>query len=81
MTVPQITGRTLSEARSMLSNVGLSYTESYVDSDADYGIVVNCDPGVGKKLEVGSTVTLYISNASQAGGGQEPGDNSGTDTQ
>ncbi|MCB7302787.1 Stk1 family PASTA domain-containing Ser/Thr kinase [Bariatricus massiliensis] len=81
VTVPQITGRTLSEARSMLSNVGLSYTESYVDSDADYGIVVNCDPGVGKKLEVGSTVTLYISNASQAGGGQEPGDNSGTDTQ
>lgn len=79
--VPQITGRTLSEARSMLSNVGLSYTESYVDSDVDYGIVVNCDPGVGKKVEVGSTVTLYISNASQAGGGQEPGDNSGDNTQ
>ena len=79
--VPQITGRTLSDARSMLSNVGLSYTETYVDSDNDYGIVVNCDPGVGKKVEVGSTVTLYISNASQAGGSQEPSDNNGENTQ
>lgn len=80
--IPSVAGKSLASARSALSNVGLNYKEEYIDSSQPYGIVLGTDPE-GGKVEVGSTVTIYVSNASEAnqGVGETPETGNDTDTE
>lgn len=74
--VPSVTGKSLADAIKALSNRGLNYKEVQADSPSPSGIVVEVDPGEGTSVEVGSTVTLYVSNGAGASG-----DNSGDTSQ
>lgn len=64
VTVPTLRGKTLSEAISALSNRGLYYKEVPADSPAASGTVVEVDPEEGASVDVGTTITLYVSNGS-----------------
>lgn len=66
VTVPNAIGDSLANAIKALSNKGLYYKEVQADSPSPSGIVVDMDPGVGESVEVGSTITLYVSNGSGA---------------
>lgn len=67
VTVPtNLTGKSLADAIKALSNKGLYYKEVQSDSPSPSGIVVEVDPGEGTSVEVGSTITLYVSNGSGA---------------
>ena len=66
VTVPSVTGKSLADAIKALSNKGLYYKEMQADSPSPSGIVVEVDPGEGSSVEVGSTITLYVSNGSGA---------------
>lgn len=76
--VPNVTGKSLADAISALKNKGLYYKEVQADSPSPSGIVVEVDPGEGTSVEIGSTVTLYVSNGSGAGndGNSDTGDGS-----
>ncbi|XCP86604.1 Stk1 family PASTA domain-containing Ser/Thr kinase [Roseburia hominis] len=65
VSIPPVAGKSLKTAKSMMDNVGLYYEVKELDSDQPYGTVLGTDPE-GGKVEVGSTVTIFISNASQA---------------
>ena len=73
--VPSLNNKTLVDAKKALSNVGLQYDPVEVDSPYESGRVVDCDPGEGTEVEVGTTITIYVSNGS---GHTDPG-NGGTD--
>lgn len=64
VTVPNVVGDSLANAIKALSNKGLYYKEVAADSPSPSGIVVDMDPGSGESVEVGSTITLYVSNGS-----------------
>ena len=66
VTVPSVTGKSLADAIKALDNKGLYYKEQPADSPSPSGIVVEVDPGEGTSVEVGSTITLYVSNGSGA---------------
>lgn len=66
VTVPNAIGDSLANAIKALSNKGLYYKEVQADSPSPSEIVVDMDPGVGESVEVGSTITLYVSNGSGA---------------
>lgn len=72
--VPDLRGYSLADAISALSNRGLSYKEIAADSPSPSGTVVDMSPDIGSQVEVGSTITLYVSNGTGS-------DNSGTDTE
>ncbi|MCI8639447.1 MAG: Stk1 family PASTA domain-containing Ser/Thr kinase [Coprococcus sp.] len=67
--VPSVEGKTLQQAISALSNRGLNYTEVAADSPSPSGTVVESNPPEGTSVEIGSTVTLYVSNGSGANSG------------
>lgn len=71
--VPNVTGKSLADAINALKNKGLYYKEVQADSPSPSGIVVEVDPGEGTSVEIGSTVTLYVSNGSGAGSGEDGG--------
>lgn len=73
VSVPDVRGYSLADAIAALSNRGLSYKEIAADSPSPSGTVVDMDPESGSQVEVGSTITLYVSNGSGA-------DNSGSGT-
>ncbi len=62
VTVPKLTGNSLSYAQSALANLGLSctYTEEYSDS-VEVGYVISQSPSSGESVEQGSTVSIVIS--------------------
>ena len=72
--VPDLRGYSLADAISALSNRGLSYKEIATDSPSPSGTVVDMSPDIGSQVEVGSTITLYVSNGTGS-------DNSGTGTE
>lgn len=76
--VPSLTGKTLGAAISALNARNLTYTEVDIDSAEASGIIVKVEPGEGTSVDVGTVVTLYVSNGSQAGGGGNTSGGSGT---
>lgn len=72
--VPDLRGYSLADAISALRNRGLDYKEERADSPSPSGTVVDMSPDIGSQVEVGSIITLYVSNGSGS-------DNSGTGTE
>lgn len=64
VTVPNAIGSSLADAIKALSNKGLYYKEVPADSPSPSGIVVDMSPAAGESVEVGTTITLYVSNGS-----------------
>ena len=64
--VPDLRGYSLADAIAALRNRGLSYKEETADSPSPSGTVVDMSPDSGSQVEVGSTITLYVSNGSGA---------------
>ena len=64
--VPDLRGYSLADAISALRNRGLDYKEERADSPSPSGTVVDMSPDIGSQVEVGSTITLYVSNGSGA---------------
>jgi len=61
--VPELAGRSAEEARTLLSGVGLIYSDGGAqDSDIREGLVTSSNPAVGTKVAKGSTITVYTSN-------------------
>ena len=77
--VPSLTGKTLGEAISALNARNLTYTEVDIDSSEPSGKVVKVDPGEGTSLDVGTAITLYVSNGSQAGSGSDSNNSGSSD--
>ncbi|MDO4841855.1 MAG: Stk1 family PASTA domain-containing Ser/Thr kinase [Phoenicibacter congonensis] len=66
VTVPDLSGKTLSEAQKALANAGFalgSTSEDYSDS-VDSGKVMSQDPAANKSAKKGSTVNIVISKGS-----------------
>lgn len=64
--VPDLRGYSLADAISALRNRGLDYKEERADSPSPSGTVVDMSPDIGSQVEVGSIITLYVSNGSGA---------------
>ncbi len=62
VTVPSVTGKSISSAQSTLSNYGLSctYTEEYSDT-VEAGVVISQSVSSGTSVESGTTITLVVS--------------------
>lgn len=60
--VPTVSGRALSDAKSVLANAGFttSSTAAYSDSVKD-GVVIRTEPGAGAQLQRNSNVTIVVS--------------------
>ncbi|MCD2112584.1 Stk1 family PASTA domain-containing Ser/Thr kinase [Rhodococcus rhodochrous] len=65
VTLPDLTGRPVDEARRILDEAGLTVGEirEVFDADVDEGRVVGTDPEEGEDVSAGGTVTLLVSNA------------------
>jgi len=65
VTLPDLTGRPVDEARRILDEAGLTVGEirEVFDADVDEGRVVGTDPEEGADVSAGGTVTLLVSNA------------------
>lgn len=62
VTVPDVTGRSESEAQSKLEDLGLVVeSKASYSSSVDKGKVISTDPKAGKVLKEGDTVTMTIS--------------------
>lgn len=64
--VPDLRGYSLADAILALRNRGLDYKEERADSPSPSGTVVDMSPDIGSQVEVGSIITLYVSNGSGA---------------
>jgi membrane peptidoglycan carboxypeptidase len=61
--VPDLTGRSVEQARTLLEGVGLSYRDGgSQDSSIEKGLVAASNPGTGASVSKGSTVTVFTSN-------------------
>ena len=65
VTLPDLDGRTVDEARRVLDEAGLTVGDvrEVFDADVDEGRVAGTDPGEGASVNAGGTVTLLVSNA------------------
>jgi len=73
VTVPNLIGNTISEARAKLSGItisGIDYTE---DPDKEDGIIMKQSPAAGEKVESGSTISIVVNKIS--GDSQSQGSN------
>ncbi|WP_434741036.1 Stk1 family PASTA domain-containing Ser/Thr kinase [Micromonospora sp. SH-82] len=61
ITVPNLVGKNLNEARSTLSGLGLEVTEEYTDSDKPRDEVLDQDPKNGAGVEKDAKVKLKVS--------------------
>lgn len=62
VTVPDVTGKTASQAKAALDTAGLTYVENGVYSDTvDQGTVISSDPSGGASAPKGSNVTVAVS--------------------
>jgi serine/threonine-protein kinase len=59
--VPTVVNETLSVASTTLQNAGFAVNTINVTNDHPAGVVIHQDPSAGTKAEVGSTVTLTVS--------------------
>lgn len=65
VTVPDLTGKSPAEARSMLNGLGLNSTDGGAqDSLLPAGVISATDPNPGATVGKGTVVTLYTSNGS-----------------
>jgi serine/threonine-protein kinase len=60
--VPQEVGKPAPDAVAELDHAGLNAQIKRVESDQEVGLVVRQDPAAAKKVEKGSTVTLFVSS-------------------
>lgn len=63
--MPDVTGRTLEDARNALTTLGLLTDVEYQESDIDKGVVIRAGTEAGDSLQEGSTVMLYVSAGKQ----------------
>jgi len=72
--VPSVTGKTESQATSLIENAGLkALVKTWPSAAADAGKVVSQDPEDGAKAERGSTVTIWVGKVEEgAPGGEAP---------
>ncbi len=62
VTVPNLVGRSLEEAQTMLDDLGLDYdTQDDDSSDQPEGVVTRQTPGENQQVSPGSTITLFVS--------------------
>lgn len=65
VSVPDVSGKTESEARSILEAAEFKVSVSYEESDTvEKGIVISQNPGSGSKANKGSQITLKVSSGS-----------------
>nr|WP_275100687.1 PASTA domain-containing protein [Olsenella profusa] len=60
-TVPNVEGMSVQDAQALLDSEGLASSVTYVESDAEKNTVVGVSPGVGERVDAGSTVELSVS--------------------
>jgi serine/threonine-protein kinase len=60
--VPRVTGQQLLRARAALERAGFEVTEARVRSQRPFDQVIDQDPDPGEEAEVGSTITLEVSD-------------------
>lgn len=65
VTLPDLAGRSVDDARRILDEAGLTVGEvrEVFDAEVDNGLVSGTDPGEGTEVGAGGTVTLLVSNA------------------
>lgn len=63
VTVPDVRGLSLSEAQSLIENLGFTFQDGGAgDSDVAAGLAASSTPGAGEGATKGSTVVVYTSN-------------------
>jgi serine/threonine-protein kinase len=66
VTVPDVRGKTVGDASSILAGLGLQVTKTEVFSDTvAKGVVISISPGAGTSLRKGDTVNLVVSKGPQ----------------
>lgn len=68
-TVPDVVGKSESQAKEALEQKDLTYATEYIDGKEAAGTVISQNINEGTEVEVGSKVTLYISNGTQSNSG------------
>jgi beta-lactam-binding protein with PASTA domain/tRNA A-37 threonylcarbamoyl transferase component Bud32 len=63
VTVPDVTGQSEGSASAEISNAGLRTDITEQESDQPAGTVISQDPGAGRNVAKGSTVTLVVARA------------------
>jgi serine/threonine-protein kinase len=66
VTVPYVVGKQITEARQMLSQLGLRPVEEYKDNDQPQGTVIAQEPGDGAGVDKGAEIKLQVSNGPPA---------------
>jgi serine/threonine-protein kinase len=64
--IPDVSNETVSQATNKLQNLGFKVGQQQVDNSAQQGTVVGTNPPANSTANKGSTVTLQVSNGSQA---------------
>ncbi|WP_461810047.1 Stk1 family PASTA domain-containing Ser/Thr kinase [Faecalimonas sp.] len=72
VTVPDIIGKSKTYAKNSLESQQLGYREVYQNSDLPKDTVISCEPGSGKNVVQGTTVTVYISRGPATDNGTGP---------
>ncbi len=66
--VPNVVGKSESQAKTDLEQRDLTFKTEYIDGEEDAGTVISQSINGDTEVEVGTSVTLYISNGTQASG-------------
>ena len=70
--VPRVTGQQLVDARAELERAGFEVRESRLQSQQPFDQVLDQDPNAGEEAEVGSVVTLEVSEGPGGAGARWP---------
>ena len=66
ITIPNITGLDIKSIKAQLENIGFKVEIKYeYDDDVKKGEIIRISPLAGTKNDIGSTVTIYVSNGSE----------------
>lgn len=66
VTVPDVTGMTLSEAQQIMKEYNLKLDTDYsFDSSVEEGLIISSSPGAGASVSAGDTITVTISKGAQ----------------
>lgn len=61
-TVPEVEGMAQDEATRALTALGFAVSVSQVPADADFGVVLTCDPPAGERVDPAAGVTIGVSS-------------------
>ncbi|AHM56762.1 serine/threonine-protein kinase Sps1 [Peptoclostridium acidaminophilum DSM 3953] len=64
VTVPNLIGNTISEARAKLSGITISGIDYIEDPDKEDGIIMKQSPAAGEKVESGSSINIVVNKIS-----------------